>query len=82
MSRTASRPILVRTFSRRTVTGLSAMIWDVFSRPLVADGSTVTRKSGASVNVDVIWHTTTDACPSRERVALDNHGRPRLAVVT
>ena len=36
------------------VTGLSAMICDVRRRPFRADGSTVTRKSGASLSVEVI----------------------------
>ena len=48
--------------SRRTVVGLSAMIWDILCSPFSFDGSMVTRKSGASASDDVIWQMTTDAC--------------------
>jgi hypothetical protein len=48
--------------SRRTVTGLSAMIWNFERKPLPGLGSMVTRKSGASTSFDAIWCTTTDAC--------------------
>jgi hypothetical protein len=49
------------TRSRRIVTGLSAMTCDFTRKPFVAVGSTVTRKSGASLQSEVIRQTTTDA---------------------
>ena len=49
---------------RRTVTGLSTMIWEDRSRPLLLDASIVIRKSGASSKADVIWQTITDPCSS------------------
>ena len=53
-SRASNRPIRALTRPRRTVTGLSAMIWDIRCRPFVSEGSIVIRKSGASARVDVI----------------------------
>ena len=66
------------------VVGLSAMIWDSFCSPFSFDGSTVTRKSGASASDDVIWQMMTDACVAgneslgRLRPAGDPVGSERL----
>jgi hypothetical protein len=38
---------------------LSIMIWDVFSKPLLAEACTVTRISGASTKVLVVSKTVT-----------------------
>src|SRR3546814_601705 len=62
MSPSLSRPMRPPTRSRRTVTGLSAMICDRPRNPFTADGSTVTRRSGASTTVVVIWQIITEAC--------------------
>jgi hypothetical protein len=59
--RLMARSLHRQSRNARIVTGLSAMTCDLTRKPLVAVGSTVTRKSGASLHSEVIWQTTTDA---------------------
>ena len=44
------------------MTGLSAITCDFTRKPFLSLGSIVTRKSGASLQSEVIWHTTTEPC--------------------
>jgi hypothetical protein len=41
---------------------LSAITCDFTRKPFFSLGSSVTQKSGASLQSEVIWHTTIDAC--------------------
>jgi hypothetical protein len=64
-----SRPIR----SRPIVTGLSAIICDFTRNPFLSVGLIVTRKSGASLQSEVIWQTTTDACSVAASIISRNH---------
>ena len=68
--------------ARDTVVTLSTMSWDNERRPLPGDGSTVSRKSGASTSVLVTGTTVTLACVSLKQVCLHNQRGAGLAVVT
>ena len=78
----SNRPIRSLTFPSRTVTGLSAMICDARRNPFRTDGSMVTRKSGASLSVEVIWHTMTDACSAGNASLCTTDGRARFPIVS
>ena len=66
----------VPILSRRTVVGLSATTCETIRSPFSSDGSTVTRKSGASATDEVIWQTTTCAATNATQRRSYRRGRP------